>query len=150
MGNDDPATSSEALPAIRFDANGLVPVVAQQWDTGEVLMLAWMDEPALSQTIATGLATYHSRSRHEQWVKGATSGNLQYVRRVSVDCDSDAVLLQVDQVGVACHTGSRSCFDTSTLELPASRPNSPAARPGPNASRSGQDAPGGNAGGIAQ
>lgn len=121
MGNDDRASndvrlmSSEALPVIRFGVNGLVPVVAQQWDTGQVLMLAWMDEEALARTITTGLATYYSRSRREYWVKGATSGNLQYVRRVSVDCDSDAVLLQVDQIGVACHTGLHSCFETFEL-----------------------------------
>lgn len=117
MGDDDPPVSSEALPAIRFDATGLVPVVAQQWDTGEVLMLAWMDAEALRRTMATGQATYYSRSRREYWVKGATSGNRQCVRRVSVDCDSDAVLLHVDQVGVACHTGARSCFDTFHLDL---------------------------------
>lgn len=117
MGNDDPVTSTDALPAIRFDASGLVPVVAQQWDTGEVLMLAWMDAEALRLTIATGFATYYSRSRRQYWIKGATSGNLQRVRQVSVDCDADAVLLRVDQVGVACHNGLRSCFDTATLAL---------------------------------
>jgi len=94
----------------RFDANGLVAVVAQQWDTGEVLMLAWMDEEALRRTQETGRATYWSRSRQEYWVKGETSGNAQHVREIRLDCDGDAILLLVDQEGVACHTGRRSCF----------------------------------------
>lgn len=94
----------------RFDADGLIPVVAQQWDTGEVLMLAWMDAEALSRTRASGRATYWSRSRREYWVKGETSGNPQWVREVRIDCDGDAILLLVDQEGVACHTGSRTCF----------------------------------------
>ena len=94
----------------RFDANGLVAVVAQQWDTGEVLMLAWMDAEALRRTRETGRATYWSRSRQEYWVKGDTSGNAQHVREIRLDCDGDAILLLVDQEGVACHTGRRSCF----------------------------------------
>ena len=93
-----------------FDANGLVPVIAQQWDTGEVLMLAWMDAEALRRTRETGRATYWSRSREEYWVKGETSGNAQWVREIRLDCDADSVLLLVDQDGVACHTGRRSCF----------------------------------------
>lgn len=99
----------------RFDADGLIPVVAQQWDTGEVLMLAWMDAEALRRTRASGRATYWSRSRQEYWVKGETSGNAQNVREVRIDCDGDAILLLVDQVGVACHTGTRTCF----TDLPA-------------------------------
>jgi len=102
---------------IRFDSSGLVPVIAQQWDTGEVLMMAWMDEPALERTLATGEATYYSRSRQEQWIKGATSGNTQRVREVRIDCDGDAVLILVEQVGEACHNGTRSCFDTSRTEI---------------------------------
>lgn len=94
----------------RFDASGLVAVVAQQWDTGEVLMLAWMDAEALRRTRETGRATYWSRSRQEYWVKGETSGNAQHVREIRLDCDGDAILLLVDQEGVACHTGRRSCF----------------------------------------
>jgi phosphoribosyl-AMP cyclohydrolase len=90
---------------------GLVPAVAQQHDTGEVLMLGWMDDEALARTLATGRATYWSRSRQEYWVKGETSGHHQRVRRVSLDCDGDTVLLQVDQEGPACHTGTRTCFD---------------------------------------
>lgn len=93
-----------------YDANGLVPVIAQQWDTGEVLMLAWMDAEALRRTRETGRATYWSRSRGEYWVKGETSGNAQWVREIRLDCDGDTVLLLVDQEGVACHTGRRSCF----------------------------------------
>lgn len=98
------------MTGVRFDDRGLVPVVVQQWDTGEVLMLAWMDDEALRRTHETGRATYWSRSRQEYWVKGETSGNVQEVREVRVDCDGDTVLLLVDQHGVACHTGSRTCF----------------------------------------
>jgi phosphoribosyl-AMP cyclohydrolase len=95
---------------VRFNDDGLVPVIAQQHDTKEVLMLAWMDAEALRRTIATGQATYWSRSRGEYWVKGETSGHRQAVRSVSVDCDGDTVLLEVDQTGPACHTGTRTCF----------------------------------------
>jgi len=95
---------------VRFDDRGLVPVVVQQWDTGEVLMVAWMDAEALRRTRETGRATYWSRSRQDYWVKGETSGNLQDVREIRVDCDGDTLLLLVDQNGVACHTGARTCF----------------------------------------
>lgn len=105
------------MSEVRYDDRGLVPVVVQQWDTGEVLMLAWMDDEALRRTRETGRATYWSRSRQEYWVKGETSGNVQEVREVRVDCDGDTVLLLVDQHGVACHTGSRTCF----TPLPGSR-----------------------------
>lgn len=98
------------MTEVRFDDRGLVPVVVQQWDTGEVLMLAWMDAEALRRTRESGQATYWSRSRQEYWVKGETSGNLQQVRELRVDCDGDTVLLLVDQHGVACHTGARTCF----------------------------------------
>lgn len=101
---------------VRFGPDGLLPVIAQQWDTREVLMLAWMDAEALRRTLATGRATYWSRSRAEYWVKGETSGNTQAVKEVRVDCDADALLLLVDQSGPACHTGLRSCFDTGVLE----------------------------------
>ena len=94
----------------RFNAEGLIPVIAQQWDTGEVLMLAWMDAEALRRTRESGRATYWSRSRQEYWVKGETSGNTQSVREIRIDCDGDTVLLMVEQTGVACHTGSRTCF----------------------------------------
>ena len=95
---------------VRFDESGLVPVVVQQWDSGEVLMVAWMDAEALRRTRESGRATYWSRSRQEYWVKGETSGNPQAVREIRVDCDGDTLLLLVDQLGVACHTGSRTCF----------------------------------------
>lgn len=98
------------MTEVRFDDRGLVPVVVQQWDTGEVLMLAWMDAEALRRTRESGQATYWSRSRQEYWVKGETSGNLQQVRELRVDCDGDTLLLLVDQRGVACHTGARTCF----------------------------------------
>ena len=111
----------------RPNALGLVCAVAQQRGTGEVLMVAWMDAEAVRRTLATGRATYWSRSRGEYWVKGETSGHAQYVHRISVDCDGDALLLEVDQVGPACHTGQRSCFDTAAVEVVAAHPEVPAA-----------------------
>ena len=102
----------EALLArVRFTADGLVPVVAQQHDTGEVLMLAWMTDATLRETLATGRAVYYSRSRGERWAKGDTSGHVQHVREVRLDCDGDTILVLVDQVGAACHSGDRTCFD---------------------------------------
>lgn len=95
----------------RFSETGLVPAIAQQWDTREVLMLAWMDDAALRETLLTGRGVYFSRSRNERWMKGETSGHVQTVREARLDCDGDTVLLFVDQVGGACHTGDRSCFD---------------------------------------
>jgi phosphoribosyl-AMP cyclohydrolase len=100
----------EVLANLAFNADGLVPAIAQQHDTGEVLMLAWMDAEALRRTLETKQATYWSRSRGEYWVKGATSGHRQAVVSVALDCDGDTVLLQVDQTGPACHTGTRTCF----------------------------------------
>ena len=111
-------TASELVAQVRFNDEGLVAAVTQQWDSGEVLMLAWMDRAALERTLATGEATYWSRSRREQWVKGLTSGNVQRVRSVAVDCDGDTVLLRVEQTGGACHTGDRTCFDAMRLDLP--------------------------------
>jgi phosphoribosyl-AMP cyclohydrolase len=96
---------------VNFDANGLVPVIAQDHASGTVLMLAWTDRAGLERTLITGEATYYSRSRAQQWIKGATSGNRQRVVSVRLDCDGDAVLYQVRQSGAACHTGDRSCFD---------------------------------------
>jgi phosphoribosyl-AMP cyclohydrolase len=104
---------------LKRDERGLVAVVAQQHDTGEVLMLGYMDDEALARTIATGRATYWSRSRQAYWRKGDTSGHVQLVREVRVDCDGDALLLLVHQVGPACHTGRRSCFDTHTVPVTA-------------------------------
>jgi phosphoribosyl-ATP pyrophosphohydrolase/phosphoribosyl-AMP cyclohydrolase len=96
--------------AVKFDERGLVPVVAQDAASGEVLMLAWANRAALEATLASGQATYWSRSRQELWEKGASSGNLQRVLEIRVDCDADAVLYRVSQQGPACHTGERSCF----------------------------------------
>ena len=95
---------------LKRSADGLVPAIVQQQGTGEVLMLGWMDDEALARTLTTGRATYWSRSRQEYWVKGETSGNLQWVKGVTLDCDGDAVLVQVDQIGPACHTGERICL----------------------------------------
>ena len=103
----------DALPLltdIRFDAQGLVAAVVQQHDTGEVLMLAWMNRDAVLETLRTGRACYWSRSRRALWRKGETSGQVQRLVELRLDCDGDAVLLLVDQTGVACHTGRRSCF----------------------------------------
>lgn len=90
--------------------NGLIPVVVQEDGTGEVLMLAYMNEEAFQKTVETKIATYWSRSRNELWVKGATSGHYQHVKEIRVDCDVDTILLKVDQEGAACHTGNHSCF----------------------------------------
>lgn len=103
---------STMTAAIRYNADGLVPVVAQDADTGEVLMLAWMDAEAVRRTLATMRATYWSRSRQEYWVKGETSGHTQEVVSMAVDCDGDTLLLTVRQTGAACHTGNRTCFYT--------------------------------------
>lgn len=96
--------------AVKFDADGLVPAVAQQHDTGEVLMLAWMNRDALAETLATGRVCYWSRSRGRLWRKGESSGQVQRLVELRIDCDGDTLLLRVDQHGVACHTGRRSCF----------------------------------------
>ena len=96
---------------LKRNSDGLVAAIAQQYDTGEVLMLAWMDDEALHRTLTTGRVTFWSRSRQEYWRKGDTSGNVQWVKAVALDCDGDALLVEVDQVGPACHTGARSCFD---------------------------------------
>jgi len=98
------------LSAIAFDSQGLVPAIAQQHDTGEVLMLAWMNHEAVAETLETGRVCYFSRSRNALWRKGEISGQVQHLRELRVDCDGDTLLLLVDQHGVACHTGRRSCF----------------------------------------
>jgi phosphoribosyl-AMP cyclohydrolase len=102
-----------SIPRLHFDTFGLVPAVAQQHDTGEVLMLAWMNSEAIAETLATGRVCYWSRSRKALWRKGETSGQVQRLIELRTDCDSDSVLLLVDQTGVACHTGRRSCFYTA-------------------------------------
>ena len=108
----DPAIAAR----LKRDPNGLVTAIAQQYDTGEVLMVAWMDDEALHRTLTTGHCTYWSRSRREYWVKGETSGHLQFVKSVALDCDGDAILVRVDQVGAACHTNDRTCFDADVLD----------------------------------
>jgi phosphoribosyl-AMP cyclohydrolase len=107
----DPAIAAR----LKRDDAGLVPAIAQQHDTGEVLMLGYMDDEALHRTLTTGRCTYWSRSRQEYWVKGETSGHLQLVKSVALDCDGDTVLVKVDQVDAACHTGDRTCFDADLL-----------------------------------
>jgi phosphoribosyl-AMP cyclohydrolase len=102
--------SSDILAAISFDANGLVPAIAQQHDTGEVLMMAWMSRESVAETLATGRVCYFSRSRGKLWRKGETSGQQQRLMELRVDCDGDTLLLLVHQDGVACHTGRRDCF----------------------------------------
>lgn len=109
--NLDPAIAAR----LKRTADGLVPAVVQQHDTGEVLMLAWMDDEALHRTLTTRDATYWSRSRGEYWVKGATSGHTQRVVSVALDCDGDTLLVRVDQTGAACHTGDHTCFDAGRL-----------------------------------
>jgi phosphoribosyl-AMP cyclohydrolase len=108
----EPRRSAPGVEHLRYDEAGLVPVVVQQHDTGEVLMVAWADRSALRRALELGEAVFYSRSRREQWHKGATSGNTQRLVDVRVDCDQDVVLYLVDQGvgGVACHTGERSCF----------------------------------------
>ncbi len=105
--NLDPTVAAR----LKRDDAGLVAAVVQQFDTGEVLMLGWMDDEALHRTLTTGRATYWSRSRQEYWRKGDTSGHVQHVHSVAIDCDGDALLVRVDQVGAACHTGARTCFE---------------------------------------
>jgi phosphoribosyl-AMP cyclohydrolase len=107
----DPAIAAR----LKRNADGLVCAVAQQRGTGEVLMVAWMDDEALHRTLTTGRATYWSRSRAAYWVKGESSGHAQKVHEVRLDCDGDTVLVTVDQTGPACHTGARTCFDTDLL-----------------------------------
>ncbi|MBW0253226.1 MULTISPECIES: phosphoribosyl-AMP cyclohydrolase [Micrococcales] len=101
----------ELAARLRRDPSGLVAAVVQQHDTGEVLMLGWMDDEALHRTLTGGRVVFWSRSRQEYWRKGDTSGHAQYVKSVALDCDGDALLVRVDQVGAACHTGTRTCFE---------------------------------------
>ena len=106
----------EVATLLRRDPAGLVAAVVQQHDTGEVLMLAWMDAEALRRTLTTGRVTFWSRSRQEYWRKGDTSGHIQLVRGARLDCDGDTLLIEVEQVGAACHTGTRTCFDGDDLQ----------------------------------
>lgn len=104
------------IAQVAWTADGLAPVIVQQWDTREVLMLAWVNDEALRRTLTSGRATYWSRSRQEYWRKGDTSGHIQIVHEARLDCDGDTILLLVDQTGPACHTGTRTCFDATDLD----------------------------------
>jgi len=106
----DPAARARLIAAIRFDSRGLVPAIAEQHDSGEVLMMAWMNREAVDETLATGRVCYFSRSRNALWRKGETSGQMQRLVDLRVDCDGDTLLVLVDQDGVACHTGRHHCF----------------------------------------
>ena len=104
------------LDSLVFNADGLLPAIIQDDENGDVLMLAWMDREAIHRTLTTGRVTFWSRSRQEYWRKGDTSGHAQYVRSVAMDCDADTLLVRVVQIGAACHTGERSCFDGRGME----------------------------------
>lgn len=101
---------SEALDNLAFNEQGLVPVIAQQHDSGEVLMFAWMNREAIEETVRTGRVCYYSRSRGKLWRKGESSGQVQYLKELRLDCDGDVLLAKVEQTGPACHTGRRACF----------------------------------------
>lgn len=113
----DPAMAAR----LKRDDHGLVAAIIQQHDSGDVLMLGWMDDEALHRTVTSGRVTFWSRSRGEYWRKGDTSGHIQRVISVALDCDGDAVLVRVDQTGAACHTGTRTCFDDRDLGAVAAR-----------------------------
>lgn len=126
--NGPPSALDPAVAArLRRNADGLVAAIVREHGTGDVLMMAWMDDEALHRTLTTGRATYWSRSRQEYWVKGATSGHHQYVKAVALDCDGDALLVTVEQVGAACHTGEHTCFFTdlpvTATDLPVTAPD---------------------------
>lgn len=97
----------------KLNSDGMIPVIVQDYQTNEVLMLAYMNEEAYEHTLETGRMTYYSRSRNELWEKGLTSGHFQYVKSLEIDCDKDTILAKVEQIGAACHTGSRTCFYTN-------------------------------------
>ncbi|NLG46571.1 phosphoribosyl-AMP cyclohydrolase [Gordonia sp. (in: high G+C Gram-positive bacteria)] len=111
------ALPAELAASLKRNSDGLFAAIAQERSTGQVLMMAWMDDEALERTLATRRGTYYSRSRQQYWVKGETSGHTQYVHDIRLDCDGDTLLLIVDQTGAACHTGNHSCFDTESLEF---------------------------------
>lgn len=106
----DTASLDNVIDKLKFNGDGLIPAVAQQFDTGEVLMMAWMNADAIRETLKTGRVCYFSRSRRKLWKKGESSGQIQSLKKFRIDCDRDTILLLVDQVGVACHTGRRNCF----------------------------------------
>ncbi len=112
----DSALIDQVVQAIKFNRDGLVPAIAQQHGSGEVLMLAWMNREAVAETVRTNRACYYSRSRGKLWRKGEESGHVQVIKEFRIDCDGDAVLLLVDQTGVACHTGRHNCFFTAVRD----------------------------------
>ena len=128
---DEEAWTIDGSPLDRavFNADGLLPAIIQQEGTREVLMLGWMDREAMRRTLSEGRVTFWSRSRQEYWRKGDTSGHAQYVRSAALDCDADTLLVTVEQVGAACHTGTRTCFDGDPLEVVVGA--APAAGPTP-------------------
>lgn len=114
-------TTESDLDRAQFGADGLLPAVIQQWDSGEVLMLGWMDREAMRRTLTEGRVTFWSRSRQEYWRKGDTSGNVQHVQSAALDCDGDTLLVKVEQIGAACHTGTHTCFDGRAVDVVVSR-----------------------------
>jgi phosphoribosyl-AMP cyclohydrolase len=119
----EPSLEADVAARLKRDAGGLVCAVVQQYDTGEVLMVGWMDDEALGRTLTSGRVTFWSRSRGEYWRKGDTSGHVQYVKAVALDCDGDSLLVRVDQIGAACHTGARTCFDDHDLAAVQGHPD---------------------------
>lgn len=119
----DGSAVEAAIAELKFGENDLLPAIVQDDESGDVLMLAWMDAEAVRRTLTTGRVTYWSRSRGEYWRKGDTSGHRQYVRSVASDCDGDTLLVRVVQLGAACHTGSRTCFDGRDLPAVVGEPN---------------------------
>ena len=105
----------QKIASLKFNDDGLIPCVVQDHDSRQVLMLAWGSKVTLLESFLSGLATYWSRSRDEIWVKGKTSGNIQEIKKIHIDCDEDSVLFEVKQTGAACHTGSKTCFFTKLL-----------------------------------
>ena len=119
MSNDyptSPETAARVAAGLKYTADGLVPAIAQQYDTGEVLMMAWMNADAVIETLTTGRVCYFSRSRGKLWRKGESSGQMQTLKDLRWDCDADTLLVHVDQQGVACHTGRRNCFFNSVRD----------------------------------
>jgi phosphoribosyl-AMP cyclohydrolase len=110
MSAKNPVKLSDTLNALKYNQDGLIPVIAQQYDSGEVLMMAWMNQTAIEETLNTKRVCYWSRSRQTYWRKGESSGQVQQLKELRIDCDADTLLIKVDQTGPACHTGRRQCF----------------------------------------